>query len=242
LCDALRPIEYAVKMLCKESANLISAENAITFVNDELAKLDTPIANALKERFEERIIQRRNNVLVHLMMYLENPKFIDKKKDSLQVKIEKNKIVKLAVSLIQKLFMEEGDFEMTKEEGEIIIVEEKDSKAEVTDSKSLSLDEKFATFLKTKENFMSDSEPSIDHLEKIVKREMALFEASKSLPKNLSNLKKSLHSIKPTSVESERAFSAMNAFATKIRSRLNDDTMDAMIFLRQYYKNKAKNK
>ena len=53
LCDALRPIEYAVKMLCKESANLISAENALTFVNDELAKLDTPIANALKERFEE---------------------------------------------------------------------------------------------------------------------------------------------------------------------------------------------
>ena len=177
-------------MLCKESANLISAENVITFVNDELAKLDTPIANALKERFEERIIQGRNNVLVHLMMYLENPKFIDKKKDSLQVKIEKNKIVKLAVSLIQRLFMEEGDFEMTKEEGEIIIVEEKDSKAEVTDSKSLSLDEKFATFLKTKENFMSDSEPSIDHLEKIVKREMTLFEASKSLPKNLSNLKK----------------------------------------------------
>ena len=60
--------------------------------------------------------------------------------------------------------MEEGDFEMSKEEGEIIIVEEKDSKAEVTDSKSLSLDEKFATFLKTKGNFMADSEPSIDHL------------------------------------------------------------------------------
>ena len=37
---------------------------------------------------------------------------------------------------------------------------------------------------------MSDSEPSIDQLEKIVKREMALFETSKSLPKNLSNLKK----------------------------------------------------
>ena len=188
LCDALQPIEFAQKMLCKESAKLVSAENVITFVNDELAKLDTPIANALKERFEERIIQRRNNVLVHLMMYLENPKFIDKKKDSLQVKIEKNKIVKLAVSLIQRLFMEEGDFEMTKEEGEIIIVEEKDSKAEVTDSKSLSLDEKFAAFLKTKENFMSDSEPSIDHLEKIVKREMALFETSKSLPKSLNFL------------------------------------------------------
>ena len=43
-------------------------------------------------------------------------------------------------------------------------------------------------------------------------------------------------------MESERAFSVMNAFATKIRSCLNDDTMDAMIFLRQYYKNKAKNK
>ena len=34
----------------------------------------------------------------------------------------------------------------------------------------------------------------------------------------------------------------INSFFTKIRSRLNDDTMDAMIFLRQYYKNKAKKK
>ena len=102
------------------------------------------------------------------------------------------------------------------------------------------MDEKFAAFLKTKENFMSDSEPSIDHLEKIVKREMVLFKARKSLPKNLRNLKKRLHSIKPTSVESERAFSAMNAFATKIRSPLNDDTMDAMIFLRHYYNVKPK--
>ena len=55
-------------------------------------------------------------------------------------------------------------------------------------------------------------------------------------------LKKSLLSIKPTSVEPERAFFVMNAFFTKIRNCLNDDTMDAMISLRQYYKNKAKNK
>ena len=45
-----------------------------------------------------------------------------------------------------------------------------------------------------------------------------------------------LKTIKPTSVEAERAFSALGYFANKIRSQMNDATLDALIFQRQYYK------
>ena len=51
-------------------------------------------------------------------------------------------------------------------------------------------------------------------------------------------VKSALLTMKPTSVEPERAFSAMGLFITKLRNRLNDDNIDSLIFMRQYYKNK----
>ena len=50
------------------------------------------------------------------------------------------------------------------------------------------------------------------------------------------NIFRSLLTIPPTSVESERAFSATGLFVTKIRSRLGDYTIDTLVFLRDYYK------
>jgi len=44
--------------------------------------------------------------------------------------------------------------------------------------------------------------------------------------------------IKLTSVESERAFAAAGLYATEIRSRLGDETLDALCLLKMYFKNK----
>ena len=46
-----------------------------------------------------------------------------------------------------------------------------------------------------------------------------------------------LKTIPPTSVEAERAFSSLGLFATKIRSLLQDDTLDALTFFKQTIKN-----
>jgi hypothetical protein len=54
----------------------------------------------------------------------------------------------------------------------------------------------------------------------IIKKEMALFEASKTRPENLEKSFGALKSIPPTSVEAERAFSSLGLFANKIRNRL----------------------
>ena len=48
--------------------------------------------------------------------------------------------------------------------------------------------------------------------------------------------------IKPTSVEAKRAFSAMRFFVTKLRNRMSDKTLDALITMRQCYKKPKKNK
>ena len=46
-----------------------------------------------------------------------------------------------------------------------------------------------------------------------------------------------LKGIVPTSVESERVFSTVGNIVTKVRSRLGDDTVDALCFLKCHYRN-----
>ena len=78
---------------------------------------------------------------------------------------------------------------------------------------------------------------------RMVKNEMTLYEATKgqTRPVHLEQLYRALKSIKPSSIDPERGFSAMGYFCTKIRSRMGDDVLDAIIFMQEYYKNNESN-
>ena len=69
----------------------------------------------------------------------------------------------------------------------------------------------------------------------VIQQEMALFESSKIRPANLEKLYLALKTIRPTSVESERAFSALGRFITPLRTRLSDRSLDGLIFMRQHF-------
>ena len=69
-----------------------------------------------------------------------------------------------------------------------------------------------------------------------IHKEMQIFEATKKILENSEKIYHSLDTIRQTSVEAERAFSAMGLFVTKIINRLNDDTLNVMIVIRQFYK------
>ena len=79
------------------------------------------------------------------------------------------------------------------------------------------------------------AKPGFDYVS-VINKEMQLFEATKKRRENLEKIYRFLLTIRPTSVEVKRTFSAMGLFATKIRSRLNDDTLNSMIVMRQFYK------
>jgi hypothetical protein len=60
------------------------------------------------------------------------------------------------------------------------------------------------------------------------------------IPPLLNKLFIALQSIPPTSVESERAFSITGQFATKLRTKLADNTLDSLVFLKASYKKESK--
>ena len=65
---------------------------------------------------------------------------------------------------------------------------------------------------------------------------MAVFECS-GVRGRLLELVYSLFAVNtPTSAEAERALLAAGLLCTKIRSRLNDATLDTLCFLRSYYR------
>lgn len=68
-----------------------------------------------------------------------------------------------------------------------------------------------------------------------IKAEMALFSSSGTRGRCLQTAYSWLLTIPPTSVEAERAFSAAGIFCTKLRSRLSDNSIDTLCFLRAYY-------
>ena len=103
-----------------------------------------------------------------------------------------------------------------------------DGKAQGEPAKIFTLSEEFQVFLKEPGRQIKEVQ-SVGA--QIINKEMQLFEATKKRPENLEKIYRSLLTIRLTSVEAERAFSAMGLFATKIRNRLNDHTLNAMIII-----------
>ena len=104
------------------------------------------------------------------------------------------------------------------------------------------LGKKFEMFMKrdkfAQTNRRNTANPSTsnDSYAKIVEKEMQLYKINPiERPKYLELLFKALKTIKPTSVEAERAFSAMGFFVTKLRNRMGDETLDGLITMRKYY-------
>ncbi|XP_065682373.1 zinc finger BED domain-containing protein 3-like [Hydra vulgaris] len=75
---------------------------------------------------------------------------------------------------------------------------------------------------------------NISNLKNLTK-EIKLFEATGKRSESLERIYSTLMTIKPTSIESERAFSAAGLFMGKIRSRLSDKSIDCLCFLKQYF-------
>jgi hypothetical protein len=78
-------------------------------------------------------------------------------------------------------------------------------------------------------------EPQVCHEYNSLKTEFNAFAKTGCRTGNLQKLYDALLTIKPTSTDVERVFSTTNWFCSKIRSRLSDKSLSALVFLKLYY-------
>ena len=77
-------------------------------------------------------------------------------------------------------------------------------------------------------------------LSKTIRNEIAVFEEGGNRGTYLQKSYEYLKTVKPTSVESVRGFSASGNIVTKLRSSLEDETLNALCFTRGYFTNEKK--
>ena len=133
----------------------------------------------------------------------------------------------MATNLIQRLFVNNGSDEVASNE-EVTTCNANGQKTQTL----MTLAQELYAFVADDKN---EEEQYNNVSSQVVQKEMMLYEITKTRPNNLEKLYAALTTIKPTSVEAERAFSVLGYFGSKIRNRLNDDTIDALLFLRHYY-------
>ena len=225
LCNILEPVKLTSDSLCRNDANLITADAAINFLIDTLATetgCNNIHAQIMKDSVIKRISERRNLVLVHLMKYLVNGDFSQVADQITGTKVTKSSIHTKANLMFTKLF---GQEDTAGNEGPDVDPEEE---------KDMSLAEKLNRVI-AKSTQQSNNQPT----QRVpLTQDFKLFEATKKRTERLEKLFQALLTTKPTSVESERAFSAGGSFCTKIRSRMNDDTLSALVSLKQYFKHR----
>ena len=223
---ALAPFKAAVDALACEDADMLLSEKIIAFVLKKLGELQSNISKELIQRFSVRIGERRNDHLVHLFEYLKKSSCINQPEDHLGHKICRQKIAAMATTLIQRLFGNNKSDKVASNEE----VTTSNTNGQETQTQMTLAQELYA--------FVADDKNEEEQYNNVssrgVQKEMMLYEITKTRPNNLEKLYAALKTIKPTLVEAERAFSVLGYFGSKIRNRLNDDTIDAL-FLRHYY-------
>jgi hypothetical protein len=102
---------------------------------------------------------------------------------------------------------------------------------------NMSLKEELEQTLRASKSPFTRVSTSLDRLESVVKKEMDLFECGGTRGRFLQFAYNCFATLLPTSVESERAFSAAGYIATDVRCRLADNTLNTLCFLRSHFQN-----
>lgn len=150
-------------------------------------------------------------------------------------KLHKPSLTKIIVSLIERLNMT-NENELTTDSNESSDdVDEIVAVIPLTMKDRLQLAIKNQNNIKINKNRKTAITTNTRTLTKLIKQEIAELEEEQSRGKYLTMAFNYLLTIKPTSVESERAFSAAGLICTKIRTSLSDKTIDPICLLRAYF-------
>ena len=227
--NCLDIIEVGAKKLCQRNIELVEADIICDYMLKSLHEESSDIGNQLYESLKKRILQRRNMNMYGLARYLNlaiGVNYESITKESLLPYPKKKDLAKIAKELYFRLYPDTEDSEESD-------VEELPKEPPIKRSHKEELDELLAKHKEPK------NLKAIQPILSLLQKEMALYDASRcqEMPDKLQKLKNALATVSPTSVETERAFSAAGLFVTKLRTTLNDKTINNLCFLRAHLLN-----
>lgn len=239
LTEILEPVKLTVEALCRQDMNLLKADIAFKFLIEELERQSSPLSNDLKKSIETRL-QQRSTVFSGVLRYLHDPS----QKETgglfqvLKAEFVKQELVALLERLQESKYLVEIVPDSSDDE-ENVPISTLMQLQDRSEEKQVSLSEKLTQALNRDISLApiipASKTPS---MEVKVSQEMEIFQNGGQRGPNLQFAYDILCNIPPTSVEAERCFSAAGLILTKFRSSMSDETLDNLIFLRYFFKEK----
>ena len=237
LIHALQPVKAAVDLLCRRDATLLTAEVALKFMLGKLKEQNSVICKEMMLALLARVEQRRT-AASGVLQYLHNSNpavaqfemFRLPNQTSLR-KFIKDRLSSHPPSIGQNTHVNFGDeYESRQENAPNRNAAASSTAQELKDELQQALEQ-----CQSEETAVrSSAEQEITLV--TIKKEMSVYEGNGYRGPILQRIRQHLLTVPPTSVESERAFSVAGNFCTKIRSRLGDNSIDALCFLKCHFK------
>jgi hypothetical protein len=229
ITDALDIVECGSLALGKRDCDLVKADKIFAFVLKNLSSQDSQVARQLHAAIKEKVHDRRNPLVSGLLNYLSNPElYFDNDGQDVMSAPARGQLEKSARDIYLQLFAQ--SLQLEDDNTECVSPEPKKSKFE-----------ELRDILHEEPSFKPRTDNTPRDVLSSIKKEMAVYELTGSRPSSLEKLYQALLTIPPTSVEAERVFSATGLFITKLRTRLDDNTVDKLCFLRSYFQSKKDN-
>ncbi|GBM20051.1 hypothetical protein AVEN_268385-1 [Araneus ventricosus] len=199
---ALERVKLAVEALCRRDSTLLTAETTLKLILEKLLTQDTVLSAQLSEALSVRI-KERCTVVTGILIYLQNPKkYDDTRRDNDTFTMPEKKVIRLEMKNILERIVQDDSFNGNVEN---IVENSLDSSSLKND---LTLQIELQMQIQQDMKIYSINTKKKKDVEKILKKEMTANESEGVRGKYLSSIHEYSLTIKPTSVEAERAFSA----------------------------------
>lgn len=237
MLQALEPINAAVEHLCRQQCTLYEADVALHFMLEQLTSQGTNIALELCEALIDRIKERRFEY-ADLYASLFNPSVKTSITNNFGIffKTSRSALIIQAEEMLKRLNTEETVKDAINELSSNV-----EESVDDDDSDNLTIKEKFERrLLQLKAAAPVSTNSMMPGFQKTMRNEFTYLETEGIRGKYLTMLFEALSTVRPTSVDAERAFSVSGNFATKIRSRMGDNTLNMLCVLKSYFCNQTK--
>lgn len=235
--ENLDVMKVTVEAVCREDATLLSADAATSFALEKLKARSTLLSGELHANLSKRIKQRRLPV-ASLMQYLHSPAtyFCGNEYDTdVYPRLPNDCLQEMVLELLKydsaaQIFSCNDANKLPSEDSPNQVNTTPLSNKELINQQisKISYDD-------TGRGRVGNVSTATEDILTLLKVEMLLFENGGDRGQLLSKAYRWLRSMKPTSVESERAFSAAGILCNKLRTSLNDTTIDCLSFLRTHF-------
>lgn len=232
----------AVEALCRADANLIMADALIKLTLNKLLEKRTSIASKLAQSLTHRIKERRTDIS-SVLQFLQTGTTPSANHEIFK-KLSKKDLAASIRDFVNRMYQyqaspsKDSSSELSNERQELGPVGVEVDTTPAFKRKRTELQLEFDKAIEeANKSVRQEPCPKSKNLLGTIEKEVGLYHNGGTRGRYLQLIYECLRTIQPTSVESERAFSCAGSLCSKIRSRLNDQSLDELCFLRRHFQN-----